>query len=40
MWGEITDPFAAIEILEWIRNFIPQFTGNVIAYIGIKINPS
>ena len=37
MWDEITYQFqnfndAAIEVWEWISNFIPQFTRYVITY--------
>ena len=35
--GEITNPFpnfhgVTVEVWEWIRNFIPHFTGYVIIY--------
>ena len=41
VWDEITYPFpnfnsTTVEVWEWISNFIPHFTGCVIA--GIKIN--
>ena len=42
---EITYPFlnfngATVEVLEWIRNLIPQFTGPVITYpCWVKVNP-
>ena len=37
VWDEITYPFtnynsSAIEVWEWIGNFIPQFTGHMTAY--------
>ena len=37
MWDEIIDPFpnfngTTVEVWEWIRNFIPHFTGYVISY--------
>ena len=36
-WDEITYPFpnfngAVVEVLEWIVDFIPHFTGYVITY--------
>ena len=38
VWGEITYPFPnfhgkTVEVWEWISNFIPYYTGHVIAYI-------
>ena len=46
MWYEITYPFPnfkgeAVEVWEWISNFIPHFIMDVITYIhaGIKVNP-
>ena len=43
MCGEITDPNTSFngatgEVLEWISNLIPQFTGHVIT-AGIKVKP-
>ena len=44
-WDEIIYPFlnlngATIEVLEWIRNFIPHYTECVITFhVGIKVNP-
>ena len=37
VWDEITYPLPnfngeAVEVWEWIRNFIPHFTGHVITY--------
>ena len=37
MWGEITYPFtnfndAIVQVWEWISNFVPHITGNVITY--------
>ena len=37
MWDEITDPIpnfnsAAVEVWEWISNFIPRFTGHMATY--------
>ena len=37
VWGETTYPFpnfngSTVEVWEWISNFIPHFTGNVITY--------
>ena len=37
MWDEIIYPFlnfnsAAVEVWEWISNFIPNFTGHVTTY--------
>ena len=38
VWDGITYPFsnfndATVEVLEWINNFIPNFSGHMIAYI-------
>ena len=45
MWGEITSPFpnfngAAVEVWEWINNFITHFTGRVINYPSCDENQS
>ena len=45
VWDEITYPFpningATVEVLEWIGNFIPHFTMDIITHhAGIKVNP-
>ena len=43
MWDEITYPFpnfncAAIELWEWLSNFIPHFTGHVISVLKADVS--
>ena len=44
MWDKITHPFpnfnsAAVEILEWVNNFIPYFTRrDYLSMLGLKLN--
>ena len=44
MWDETTYPFlnfnsVTIEVKEWISNFIPHLTGNLIIHAGNKVKP-
>ena len=45
LWDYITYPFpnfkdATIEVMEWISNFIPHFTGHVITYPSLDLSES